>query len=317
MSAGRPAWLSLLDAVARPATRRESDVSAVAEYNCRSHDLDLPPGLELQWLGTAGFRLSYAGHTLLVDPYFTRPGLGSVFSPRALPSHFDPQAVSLPPVDAILVGHTHFDHALDVPPLAKRHSCKAYGSSSLDRLMRLYSLGELAVEVETGRTYEIGPFEVVFVPSQHSKLLLGMKVPAAGELTCDSLDALNGSAYRCGQVYGIHISVAGRTFYHQGSANLIDEAITHRGVDYFLCGISGRGFTDRYLDRILTRLEPRIVIPTHYDNFFAPLDEEIGFLKNVDVGGFVDEVGEVSRSFEIRSFDLLQTVGGRREEARD
>lgn len=310
MSALRADWLSLAEALSRPAARRERDVSAVAEYNCRDRDLGLPPGLELQWLGTAGFRLSHAGHTLLIDPYFTRPSLGRVMSRSALPSHFDPQAVSLPPVDAILVGHTHFDHALDVPPLARRHRCKTYGSSSLDRLMQLHSLGELSVEVETGRTYEIGPFEVTFVPSQHSKLLLGLKVPSAGELTCETLDQLNGTAYRCGQVYGIHISVVGRTFYHQGSANLLDDEITHRGVDYFLCGISGRGFTDRYLQRVLTRLEPRIVIPTHYDNFFAPLDQEIGFLTNVDVGGFVDEVAEVSSSFEIRSLDLLQTATG-------
>jgi L-ascorbate metabolism protein UlaG (beta-lactamase superfamily) len=306
----RPAWLSFLEALARPGSRRESDVSAVAEHNCRGHALGLPAGLELQWLGTAGFRLSYEGHTILIDPYFSRPTLGRVLSRSTLPSRSEPESVVLPSVDAILVGHTHFDHALDVPPLAKRHGCRTYGSSSLDRLMRLHSLDDLSVRVETGRTYPIGPFEVSFVPSQHSKLLLGMKVPAAGELTCETLDGLNGSAYRCGEVYGIHVAVAGRSFYHQGSANLVDEAVVHRDVDYFLCGISGRGFTDRYLERILTRLEPRIVIPTHYDNFFVPLDEEIDFLTNVDVGGFVDEVGEVSRSFQIRSLDLLQTVTG-------
>jgi hypothetical protein len=67
-------------------------------------------------------------------------------------------------------------------------------------------------------------------------------VPFDGELTCDHLDGLTPSAYRWGQVWGIRIDVAGVSFYHQGSANLIDDAIRHRGVDYFLAGVAGREF---------------------------------------------------------------------------
>ena len=54
-------------------------------------------------------------------------------------------------------------------------------------------------------TYEIGPFTIRFVPSRHSKLLAGLAVPSGGELTCESLDGLSSSAYRCGQVHGIHL----------------------------------------------------------------------------------------------------------------
>ena len=39
-----------------------------------------------------------------------------------------------------------------------------------------------------------------------------------------SIDALSPGAYKCGQVWGIQIDVAGVSFYHQGSANLIDDA---------------------------------------------------------------------------------------------
>jgi hypothetical protein len=51
--------------------------------------------------------------------------------------------------------------------------------------MRLHGLGERAVEVEPNRRYELGPFTVTFVPSLHSKLLLGFAVPFDGELTCE------------------------------------------------------------------------------------------------------------------------------------
>ncbi len=76
----------------------------------------LPPGVELEWLGTAGFRLTAEGTTLLIDPYLSRPSLRRVASRRPLPSSaavVDRYVRGV--ADAILVGHTHFDHALDVP----------------------------------------------------------------------------------------------------------------------------------------------------------------------------------------------------------
>ena len=184
----------------------------------------------------------------------------------------------------MLVGHTHFDHAVDAPALARRLGCKAYGSRSLVNLMALHGLAEQAVEVEPYRTYELGPFEVSFTPSVHSKLLLGLAVPYDGELSCEHLDSLSPGAYRCGQVWGIAIAVAGVRFYHQGSANLIDDAVRERGVDFFLAGVAGRSFTDRYWQRILTRLQPRAVIPTHYDNFFRPLGRGDGVRRQRPAG---------------------------------
>ena len=183
----------------------------------------------------------------------------------------------------MLVGHTHFDHAVDAPAIARRIGCKAYGSDSLLNLMALHGLAERTVEVEPYRTYELGPFEVSFTPSVHSKLLLGLAVPYDGELTCEHLDALSPGAYRCGQVWGISIAVAGLRFYHQGSANLIDEAVRERDVDVFLAGVAGRGFTDDYWQRILPRLNPRAVVPTHYDNFFRPLGQDLEFVTDVQL----------------------------------
>src|SRR5438105_4001731 len=80
--------------------------------------------------------------------------------------------------------------------IAKRFGCQAYGSSSLSELMRLHGIAEQAVVVEPYKTYELGPFTFSFTPSLHSKLLLGLAVPADGELTCDHLDALNPGTYR-------------------------------------------------------------------------------------------------------------------------
>ncbi len=241
-------------------------------HELASRPLELARGLELEWLGVAGYRLSYEGHTIYIDPYISRVPLSSVI--RGTPALANPVLHErfLRPsgrVAGVLVGHTHFDHAIDVPAIAHRYDCAAYGSSSLVNLMRLHGLGERAVQVQPHRRYELGPFTVTFVPSLHSKLLLGFAVPFDGELTCEHLDGLSPSAYKCGQVWGIHIEVAGMTFYHQGSANLIDEALRDCGdLDVFLAGIAGRSFTRDYWARILPRLQPRTVVASHFDDFF-------------------------------------------------
>lgn len=139
------------------------------------------------------------------------------------------------------------------------------------------------------------------MPSLHSKLALGMWVPNSGPITCEHLDSLAPSAYRCDQVFGIHIRVAGASFYHQGSADLIDDAVRHRDIDFFLCGIAGRQFTNDYVGRIMRRLEPRVVIPGHYDDFFRRLDEPMGITADVGLARFTDEVAAVSRDIQIRT----------------
>jgi L-ascorbate metabolism protein UlaG (beta-lactamase superfamily) len=278
----------------RRSAQRE-DGQALGELEERP--LELPAGLELEWLGVSGYQMSFEGQTLFIDPYLSRVPFGDIL--RRRPTLPDPAAldrfVHAPgEVAGVLVGHTHFDHAVDAPAIARRFGCSAYGSDSLVTLMGLHGLADRAVSVEPYRTYELGPFEVSFTPSVHSKLLLGLAVPYDGDLTCEHLDALTPGAYRCGQVWGISIGVAGIRFYHQGSANLIDEAVREREVDVFLAGVAGRNFTEDYWRRIIPRLDPKVVVPTHYDNFFRPLGDPMEFVSNVQLSALPEEIGAVS-----------------------
>jgi L-ascorbate metabolism protein UlaG (beta-lactamase superfamily) len=79
--------------------------------------LGLPDGLELEWLGVASYRLSFEGTTVLVDPYVSRAPL--LLRRPALPdAHLIDRHVRK--ADAILIGHTHWDHAVDAPAIAPR-----------------------------------------------------------------------------------------------------------------------------------------------------------------------------------------------------
>jgi L-ascorbate metabolism protein UlaG (beta-lactamase superfamily) len=273
--------------------------------------LDLPPGLEIQWLGVSGYRLTYEGVSLFIDPYVSRVPLRALLlRRRALPDATMLERYASAPgaVAGILVGHTHFDHAVDAPALARRHETKAYGSASLAHLMRLHGVGEQAVEVVAHQPYELGPFVVRFVPSRHSKLLLGRKVPMDGELTCEHLDGLVPGSYKCGAVYGIRIEVAGISLYHQGSADLNDSELRDGPVDVFLAGVAGRSVTPRYWERILPKLDPRVVVPTHYDNFFSPLGRPQDFVRRVQLADVPQEVRQVARDAQVLALPRVDAV---------
>jgi L-ascorbate metabolism protein UlaG (beta-lactamase superfamily) len=274
-------------------------------------DLRLPSGLEVTWLGVSGYRLTYEGVSLFIDPYVSRVPLRALLLRRTtLPdaAMIDRYASAPGPVAGVLVGHTHFDHAVDAPALARRFQTKAYGSASLAHLMRLHGLGASAVEVVAHQPYELGPFVVRFVPSRHSKLILGRKVPMDGPLTCDHLDGLAPSAYKCGAVYGIRIEVAGVSLYHQGSAELNDAELKDDPVDVFLAGVAGRGVTPRYWERILPLLDPRVVVPTHYDNFFSPLGRQQDFVRGVGLAQVPDEVARVADSAQVAALPRIDAV---------
>ena len=270
--------------------------------------LELPAGLTLQWLGVAGYRLTYQDHTLLLDPFVSRFPLRDLVRRRTtLPDPGRVAAVDAPgTVVGIACGHAHWDHSLDTPALARRFGCRAFGSRSLANQLRVHGIAGQAVEVEPYHRYELGPFEVSFTPSVHSKLVFGRKVPMDGDTDATSLSELIPQAYRCGQTWGIRVAVAGTVFYHQGSADLIDDAVRDRDVNVFLAGIAGRNFSPGYWSRILPRLRPDVVVPMHYDDFFAPADEpDMTFLPQSHVARVPDELRAVSRDLAVAALPRL------------
>lgn len=300
---------SLIQYLIHKKERIANDRSAHLELQFDDGRGVLPRGLTIEWLGTSGFRLSYEGSTLIIDPYLSRAPMREMLLMRPLAINRELVDRAIPKSHILLAGHTHFDHVVDIPYLAARDGAEVFGSRSLHNLLRC-SLGEDApksVIVEPHRVYERGPFRISFVPSLHSKLILGKAIPFDSEITCEHLDPLTAHRYGCGQTYGILIEVGGVSFYHQGSCDLIDEEI--RGtVDILLAGIAGRRFTENYLARLLGKLEPKLIIPHHYDDFFEPIEAPLAFSLNVNLSSFIEEVRAVSKEPLIGTLEPLRAL---------
>ena len=104
--------VDLLSYAATRSGHQRRDHATVSDLAVDATDLDLPAGLEIRWLGVAGFVLTYQQTTVLIDPYVSRAAFGdmlrrrTVLPDRALvnrtplargfrPSGFDPSRNSL------------------------------------------------------------------------------------------------------------------------------------------------------------------------------------------------------------------------------
>jgi L-ascorbate metabolism protein UlaG (beta-lactamase superfamily) len=265
--------------------------------------------LHLRWLGTAGFAITCGAHRILIDPYVTRASLGRCLAAPLVP---DARAIEryVPRADAVIVGHTHFDHALDVPAIARRSGALVLGSRSAATLCRAQGVPEAQVcDVERGPgqppvEVEVGPFHLRFVPSAHSRLLLG-RVPFPGDIAgCEDVP-LRVEAYRCGAVFSVEIRAAGRTIVHLGSAELVDGEPLARDVDLVLLCAAGWTSGERVPERVVRAFSPRAILLSHWDNFLAPLDRPARVLPAIQVPRLVDRLAAASRDTPVGTLPLL------------
>jgi hypothetical protein len=85
----------------------------------------------INYLGTNAYRFETAGHVLLVDPYFSRLGLGAFVFPAPITPKLDrinAAANFISGADVILATHGHVDHLLDVPPIMQTTGARLLAS---------------------------------------------------------------------------------------------------------------------------------------------------------------------------------------------
>lgn len=232
-----------------------------------------PCGATLRWTGVAGFVFEAQGARIAFDPFVTRPGLFATLLRRA---RSDEAAVNaaLSDLDAVFVGHTHYDHAMDVPAvLAASPRATLYGSTTtVEACRRLGSDPARLRPVRDGDSVSVGPFRVTVVKADHGI------VPVVRHF--DRLDlpsqGLPGTPFRWprGEVFAYRVEVLGRSFHIQGSAGIDDAALARQSpCDVLIACLAARKGTSRYLERLGERLKPKVLVPCHHDDFFSPLSE--------------------------------------------
>ncbi|WP_394835980.1 MBL fold metallo-hydrolase [Pendulispora rubella] len=230
-----------------------------------SHTSD---AVRLTYLGVAGWKIQAGDHVLLVDPYFTRVPFQKG-GPPLVPN--DEQIAKYAPdsAEGILVEHSHWDHLLDVPTVAKRTGATVAGSDSALNVLRSSGVPESQLrEARGGETLKIGPFSVRVLHALHSQIGMpsgdiprGVKLPMSAE------------GYLPGETLQYLVRVNDRSILFVGSANFIESELQGLRPDVAVVATGAREKIPDYTCRLLRAVgQPPRVLTNHFDAHDKPLD---------------------------------------------
>jgi L-ascorbate metabolism protein UlaG (beta-lactamase superfamily) len=251
--------------------------------------------VEIRWLGTAGLEIAFEGRVLLIDPYLTRAGKADIFFRRLRPSaeRVAEYAKSIPgQVSAVVCGHTHFDHALDIPLIARHMGCVLVGSDSLKTLIELAGINPDMRVCRGGEFVELpGHMSVRMIPSLHGLVFFG-RVPYPGEIDPFARPPLKASEYKLGGMFTPLVEAGGVRIMHQGSANFIESKLEGQRCDILFMCVPGWKKVPGYPSKCIEMLRPEVVVPFHFDDFTAqiPKSRRLKPMPGTDLEGFVAQV---------------------------
>lgn len=258
------------------------------------------------WLGVAGFTLECEDYTLAVDPFFSRPGLRYVLGGRPRPQPELGEGY-LPECDAILITHAHHDHLMDAPAIARRTGARLYGSPHSCRISQVYGLeAEQTQVVLAGDEFQAGPFRIGVSEGKHPRIPFF----GPGALKDDLSPPLRLVEYRMDSDYTFRIEMKGWSLLNW--AGVTSGPATP--ADVLVCGATKFGAR---LKTLLEAVQPRLVIPTHWDNLFRPLEKGIQTMPGArllgrDAQSFAGRVKEIYPQAEVWIPEIFRrrNVGG-------
>jgi len=279
--------------------------------------------VELKYLGTAGWEITDGTTRILVDPYKTRVklGTGPGISPkdtRKTVNRTDAftsdtktiDRIITKKIDFILVHHSHFDHLADVPYIAKKTGAKVIGTETTCNILRAYGIpNEQLYPVKGGEDYQFENFSVKVMPTIHSALnnkhyidnRTYDKIPKAPLTVAEFIE-------------GGSLMFLARFKKHDvltmGSMNFVERELFGLKPDILLAGVNRSQLgIYKYNERLLAVTNyPKIVIPTHWDNFRLPY----GFSQQIGVEQklmpFKEDLKTVSPSTKVIIPEHLKTI---------
>ncbi len=235
--------------------------------------------IRITYFGTNGYRLETGNQALLVDPYFSRVGLGAfVLSPPIAPNIAEIEKGSrfFGNTEVILVTHGHVDHLLDVPPIMQMTGARLLASrTAVDLAIAAGASPARCAAVRPGEIRQIGPWKIRVLPATHDRVFpLGIPFPGPRKGTGRPRRA---SDWVCGQPLAFLIEAGGRRIYiDSGGTSALFPPNDLDPVDLAILGVALPDARARFPEAV-RRLRPRFVLPSHQDDFFRPLERGFAF----------------------------------------
>ena len=280
--------------------------------------------LNLKYFGGSGWEMTDGNVTILVDPYITRLKLGNgpATSKDDIRKSFGPNDYYesdttlidkiITKADYILVHHSHVDHLGDVPYIAKKTGAVVIATETSSTILRSYGIPKKQIIiVKGGEDYQFDNFSLRVVPSIHSAL--GDKRYFDSNTHTELLSPpLKLKDFVEGGSLMFLVRFDSHSVLTAGSMNYIEKEVQGLRPDILLPGVNfSRLEIYKYTERLMKATGfPKIVIPTHWDNFRVPygFDKAQEKAKNDKILPFIEEVKAVSPDSKVYIPIHLETI---------
>jgi len=293
------------------------------------HPADGPPApgdrrVEMRYLGSGGWLIRRGADAIATAPFVSNPINAEIYLGPARPdtARIERLVPAMPDVRMILVGHTHYDHAMDLPEVLRRKAPNArlYGGTTLEHLFKK-TLGEgrvvnmvraPAAGEPAGPRWFAEPgvrVRAMALPSSHAPHVLGvLKVVSSARLDRD-LEPLELPAVPAAWPEGDTVAflidfleddgrtVAFRIYYqdaaaHPGKGEIPPlPAAEQAPVDVAILCVAGFDQVKDNPRRILGNVKPQQVVGGHWEDFFSRSpDLPWRVARGTDLSKFVREV---------------------------
>ena len=132
--------------------------------SCTHTASELMEDVRITWLGVTSFVVQYDDKTILLDAFFSRPKLGQEEGSSEqgrLDFIRTMSTLGIDSLDAILIGHAHYDHAIDVGMVSLETGAPIYASATTCWIAKAQGVeSEQCNEVQQGDRFSIGSLNV-------------------------------------------------------------------------------------------------------------------------------------------------------------
>jgi L-ascorbate metabolism protein UlaG (beta-lactamase superfamily) len=284
------------------------------------------PSLKVKFLGVATVLLDDGETAIMTDGFFSRPGklqaLAGKVEPDVAAIARGLERAGVKKLAAVFPVHSHYDHVMDSPEVARLTGAVLVGSESTANVGRGWKLPESQIRVaRLNEPMKFGRFTVTLLPSRHAPTGF-----TGGTIDKPLVPPVRSMEYKEGQSYAVLVQHGARALLINGSAGFEPGALAGVTADVVLLGIGALGMRDAayreaYWQQVVVGVKARRVIPIHWDDFFiasegpmkpmpVPLDrfdESMAFLRE---RGDRDKV-QVQMPLQWEAMDPWQGLGAK------
>lgn len=187
--------------------------------------------------------------------------------------------VGIEKLEAVLLTHTHYDHALDAPAVARRCGAQLVGSESAANLGRGAGMQEdRLLTVFPGKPTPFGSFIATFIESRHLPFprWVSRRAGVGLEIEKPLTPPARMDAYKSGKVYGLLLEHNLGRLLVLGSAGFIEGSLQDTPADVVVLSVGGLDFhgksycTRFYQESVLVTGAKRVLL-SHWDDFTRPI----------------------------------------------